>query len=79
MVVLSDSIWKECTDTTRSTGAYIVFYQVGPIDNSTHVSGPVSQISAKSEYNASCTTGMATAHFRIPNNAFMNNDQDVVT
>ena len=32
LMVLYDSRWKECPDTCRSTGAYIVFYQGGPID-----------------------------------------------
>ena len=39
----SDSIWKDCPDTGRSTGAYILFYQGGPIYNGTHVPGTVAQ------------------------------------
>ena len=39
----SDSSWQDCPDTGRSTGAYIIFYQDGPIDHGTHVPGPVSQ------------------------------------
>ena len=50
----SDSIWKDCPDTGRSTGSYIIFYQGGPIDHGTHVPGPVSQSSAESHYNAAC-------------------------
>ena len=42
----SDSSWQDCPDTGRSTGAYIIFYQGGPIDHGTHVPGPVSQSSA---------------------------------
>ena len=37
----SDSSWQDCPDTGRSTGAYIIFYQDGPIDHDTHVPGPV--------------------------------------
>ena len=59
----SDSIWQDCPDTGRSTGAYIIFYQGGPIDHVTHVLGPVDQSSAESEYNAACTAGMDLAHF----------------
>ena len=33
----SDSSWQYCPDTGRSTGAYIIFYQGGPIDHGTHV------------------------------------------
>ena len=45
-MVSSDSSWKDCPDTGRSTGAYIVFYQGGPIYHGTHVPVPVSQSSA---------------------------------
>ena len=55
----SDSSWQDCPDNERSTGAYIIFYQGGPIDHGTHVPGPVAQSSAESEYNAACTAGMA--------------------
>ena len=49
-LVFSDSIWQDCPDTGISTGAYIVFYQGGPIDHCTHVPVPVSQYIAESEY-----------------------------
>ena len=42
----SDSIWQDFPDTGRSKGAYIIFYQGGPIDHGTHVPGPLSQSSA---------------------------------
>ena len=38
-----DSSWKDCPDTVRSTQAYIIFYQGGPIDHGTHVPVPVAQ------------------------------------
>ena len=38
-----DSSWKNCPYTGRSTGAYIIFYQGGPINHSTHVPVPVAQ------------------------------------
>ena len=41
----SDSSWKDFPDTRRSTGAYIIFYQGGPIDHGTHVPVPVAQSS----------------------------------
>ena len=65
MMVFYDYIWQVCPDTGRSTGAYVVFYQVVPIDHYTHVPGTVDQYSAKSEYNAAYTVGMSLAHFRI--------------
>ena len=42
----SDYSWQDCPDTERSTVAYIIFYQGGPIDHGTHVPGPVAQSSA---------------------------------
>ena len=49
LMLLSDSSWQDCTDTGRSTGAYMVFYQNGNIDHCTHVPCPVAQSSADSE------------------------------
>ena len=48
----SDSSWQDFPDTGKSIGAYIIFYQGGPIDHGTHVPGPFAQYSAESEYNA---------------------------
>ena len=41
-----DSSWKDYPDTGRSTGAYLIFYQGGPIYHGTHVTGTVAQSSA---------------------------------
>ena len=49
LMAFSDSSWQDCPDTGRSTGAYIISYQGGPIENVTHVPGPVAQSSAESE------------------------------
>ena len=38
-----DSSCQDFSDTGRSTGEYIIFYQGGPIDHGTHVLGPVAQ------------------------------------
>ena len=65
LMAFSVSSWQDCPDTGRSTGAYIIFYQGGPIDHGTHVPVPVDQSSAESGYNAACTAGMALAHFRM--------------
>ena len=42
---LSDSIFQDFPDTVRITGAYIIFYEGGPIDHGTHFPEPVAQSS----------------------------------
>ena len=73
-----DSSWQDCSYTGRSTGAYIIFYQGGPIDHSTNVPGPVYQSSAESEYNAAYTAGMALENFRMLIHEFLNKDPAIV-
>ena len=46
LMAFSDYSWQDCPDTGRSIGAYIIFYQGGPIDHGIHVPGPVAQSSA---------------------------------
>ena len=60
---LQSTTHQDCTYTGRSTGSYIVFFQVGPIDHCTHVTGPVAQSSSESEYNAARKAGMALTHY----------------
>ena len=79
LMVLYDYSWKDCPDTGRSTGAYLIFYQGGPIDHGTYVPGTVAQSSAESGYNASGTAGMDSAHFRMLINELLNNDTDMVS
>ena len=78
LMAFYDSSWKDFPDTGRSTGEYIIFYQGGPIDHGTHVTGPVAQSSAESEYNAAYTAGMALAHLRMLIHKLLNNDPDIV-
>ena len=49
LMAFSDSSWQDFPDTGRSTGAYIIFYQGGPIDHVTHVLEPVAQSSVESD------------------------------
>ena len=44
----SDYGWQDFPDNGRSTGAYIIFYQGGPIEHGTHVPGPFSQSNSES-------------------------------
>ena len=77
-MAFSDYSWQDCPDTGRSTGAYIIFYQGGPIDHGTHVPVPVAQYSEESEYNAACTAGMDLAHFKMLVHELLNEDPDMV-
>ena len=74
----SDSSLQDCPDTEISTGAYIIFYQGGPIDHGTHVPVPVAQSSAESDYNEACTSGMDLAHFRMLIHELINEDPYMV-
>ena len=66
-MVFSDSIWKDCPYNGIITGAYVVFYQDGPIDHCTHVPGPVAQYSAERDYNTVCTAVISIANLRMLN------------
>ena len=77
-MAFSDTSWQDCPDTGRSTWAYMIFYQGGPIDHGTHVPGTIAQPSIESEYNASWTAGMVLAHFRMLIHEFLNKDPDIV-
>ena len=64
LMFFSDSGWQDFLDTGRITGAYIIFYQGRTIYHCTHFPVPVAQSSAESEYNVTCTPGMALSYFR---------------
>ena len=55
-----------------------MFYQCGPIDNCTHVLGPVDHYSFESKYNAACISVITLAYFKVLNNELLNKDPDVV-
>ena len=78
LMTFSDSSWQDFPDTGRITGGFIIFYQCGNIYHGTHVTGPVDQSSAESDYNTACTAGMALAHFRILIREFLNKDTGIV-
>ena len=78
MIYFSDSSWQNFPDTGRITVSYIILYQGGSIDHGTHVSGPVAQSSAESDYNAACTAGMVLANFRILIHELFKKDPGIV-
>ena len=78
-MAFSDYSRQYFTDTGRSTGEYIIFYQGGTIiDHGTHVPGPVAQSSAESDYNASYSAIMYLEHFRVLIHELLNKDTDIV-
>ena len=74
----SDSSWQDCPYTGTSTGSYTILYQGRKIDHGIHVPGPVAQSSSESEYNKTCTAGMALPHFRMLIHEFLNKDPEIV-
>ena len=48
------------------------------MDHITHVTGPISQTSSESEYNAACNTVTALAHFRMFIHELLNKYPDIV-
>ena len=68
----------DCATGPSSTGAFIIYYQGGPIDHGTHVPGPVAQSIAESDYNAACTAGMDLSHFIMLVHELLNEDPDMV-
>ena len=78
LMVFSYSSWQYCSDIGRSTGIYIIFYQVFPIEHGKHVPGPVDQWNAESYYNAACTAGMALAHLRMLLHEFFKKEPDII-
>ena len=65
LMAFSGSSWQDFPDNGTSKGSYPIFYQCGPIDHGTHVTGPVDQSIAESEYNTACNAGMDLANFRV--------------
>ena len=47
------------------------------LEHGTHVPGPVSQSSAENEYNAACTAGMPSAHFKMLIHELLNKDPEI--
>ena len=48
LMAFSDSGWKYFPDTGIITLAYIILYQIGPIEHWTHVPGPFAQSNSES-------------------------------
>ena len=76
MFGMHDSSWQDCPDTGRSTGAYIIFSQGGPVDFATFVPVPIAMSSAEAEINASANAGMALSHVRMLCNEMNNTEVD---
>ena len=65
LISFSDSNWQDDHGTARSTGAYIIFYQGGPVDFSSNLPQPIALSSAEAKYNEACLACVAIAHIRM--------------
>ena len=79
LMAFYESSRKDCPGTIRSTGTNIILYQGVPIDHSTNIPRPVDQSSAESDYNATCTTGITLAYFRMLIHELLDKYPDIVT
>ena len=60
LLTFIDSSWQDCPDTSRSTGAYVIYYQGGVDDCASVVPDPVAMSSAEAEYNIAAIGTMTT-------------------
>ena len=64
-IMFSDSSWKDCKDTGRSTSGYLGFSQVGAIDYGSHLPIPVAMSSGEAEYISAAVACMKASHIRM--------------
>ena len=65
LFTFTDSILDDYFDTSRSTGGYLTFYQVGVLEHSSNMPIPVAMRSAEAEYNQACLACMATLNMHM--------------
>ena len=61
-LLFTDSSWQDCPDTSRSTGAYVLYLFGSLIDGASFVPTPIAMSSAESEYNAHAFALTAAIH-----------------
>ena len=64
ILLFTDSSWQDCPDTSRSTGAYILYLFGSLVDGASFVPTPVAMSSAESEYNAHAFALTAAIHLK---------------
>ena len=52
IITFYDSLWQDCVDTGRSTGAYHIYVNGSLVKSTTFVPIPIAHSSAEAEYNA---------------------------
>ena len=71
IILFTDSSWQDCPDTSRSTGAYVIYMFGSLVGGASFVPNPVALSSAESEYNASAFAITAAIHVKQVYNALM--------
>ncbi len=76
ILLFTDSSWQDCPDTSRSTGAYILYVYGSLVDASSFVPNPVALSSAEAEYNACSFAIMASMFSKQVFNTFKSRNPD---
>ena len=63
--MFSDSSWKDCVDTGRSSGGYISLPQGGAVDYGSYLLVCVTISSGEAEYIAAAVACMRASHLRM--------------
>ena len=77
-LLFTDSSWQDCPDTSRSTGAYVLYLFGSLIDGASFVPTPIAMSSAESEYNAHAHALTAAIHSKQIYNNLMGYHPDTL-
>ena len=76
ILLFTDSSWQDCPDTSRSTGAYILYMFGSIVDAASFIPNPVALSSAEAEYNACAFAITASIFSRQVFNSFQDRHPD---
>ena len=65
VVTFTDSLWNDCIDTGRSTGANLTMIQGYAVDYGSHLPIPVAMSSGESKYISAAVACMKASHLRM--------------
>ena len=76
ILLFTDSSWQDCVDTSRSTGAFVVYVFGSFVDGASFVPVPIALSSAEAEYNAAAFAITATIHLKQVFNSLLGRHPD---